>query len=71
MKKRRENHLQDNLKLYNQRRVKMKKILILFILTVLLISCVSSNSHKCIDYKGDKRCTRYLGYEEIIWEEKK
>ena len=49
----------------------MKKILILFILATLLTSCVSSNSHKCIDYKGDKRCTRYLGYEEIIWEEKK
>ena len=59
------------MKLYGQRRMKMKKILILFILTILLTNCVSSNSHKCIDYKGDKRCTRYLGYEEIIWEEKK
>ena len=59
------------MKLYGQRRMKMKKILILFILSILLTSCVSSNSHKCIDYQGDKRCTRYLGYEEIIWEEKK
>ena len=68
MKKHRENHLQDNLKLYSQRRVKMKKILILFILSILLTSCVSSNSHKCIDYQGDKKCIRYLGYEEIIWD---
>ena len=56
------------MKLYGQRRMKMKKILILFILSILLTSCVSSNSHKCIDYQGDKKCIRYLGYEEIIWE---
>ena len=68
MKKHRENHLQDNLK---QRRMKMKKKIILFILAMLLISCVAVNPNKCIVYQGDKRCTRYLGYEEIIWEEKK
>jgi len=71
MKKHRENHLQDNLKLYSQRRVKMKKILILFILAMLLVSCVAVNPNKCLDYQGDKRCTRYLGYDEVIWEEKK
>ena len=68
MKKHRENHLQDNLKLYNQRRVKMKKILILFILAILLTSCVSSNSHKCIDYQGDKSCIRFYDGEEYILE---
>ena len=56
------------MKLYGQRRIKMKKILILFTLATLLTSCVSSNSHKCIDYQDDKKCIRYLGYEEIIWE---
>ena len=59
------------MKLYGQRRIKMKKILILFILATLLSSCFIREPYKCIDYQGDKRCTRYLGYEEIIWEEKK
>ena len=67
MKKRRENHLQDNLKLYSQRRMKMKKILILIILTILLTSCFGAEPIECIDYKGDKKCIRYLDGEEIIW----
>ncbi len=65
MKKHRENHLQDNLK---QRRMKMKKILILFILAMLLISCVAVNPNKCLDYQGDKKCIRFYDGQEYVWE---
>ena len=71
MKKHRKNHLQDNLKLYNQRRIKMKKILILIILTILLTSCFVKDPYKCLDYQGDKKCMRFVDGDEIIWEEKK
>ena len=59
------------MKLYGQRRMKMKKILILFILAMLLISCVAVNPNKCLDYQGDKKCMRFVDGDEIIWEEKK
>ena len=65
MKKHQENHLQDNLK---QRRMKMKKILILFILAMLLISCVAVNPNKCLDYQGDKKCIRFYDGQEYVWE---
>lgn len=65
MKKHQENHLQDNLK---QRRMKMKKIIILFILAMLLISCVAVNPNKCLDYQGDKKCIRFYDGEEYVWE---
>ena len=68
MKKHRENHLQDNLKLYSQRRVKMKKILILFILAILLSSCFIREPYKCLDYQGDKKCIRFVDGEEYVWE---
>ncbi len=68
MKKRRENHLQDNLKLYSQRRIKMKKILILFILSILLTSCFVKDPYKCIDYQGDKKCIRFYDGQEYVWE---
>ena len=68
MKKRRENHLQDNLKLYSQRRIKMKKILILFILSILLTSCFVKDPYKCIDYQGDKKCVRFYDGQEAVWE---
>jgi lipoprotein len=47
--------------------MKMKKILILIILTILLTSCFGAEPIECIDYKGDKKCIRYLDGEEIIW----
>jgi hypothetical protein len=65
MKKHQENHLQDNLK---QRRMKMKKIIILFILAMLLISCVAVNPNKCLDYQGDKKCIRFYDGQEYVWE---
>ena len=68
MKKRRENHLQDNLKLYSQRRIKMKKILILFILSILLTSCFVKDPYKCIDYQGYKKCIRFYDGQEYVWE---
>ena len=68
MKKHQENHLQDNLKLYSQRRVKMKKILILIILAILLTGCFVTDSYKCLDYQGDKNCRRYYDGEEAVWE---
>ena len=49
----------------------MKKIIILFILAMLLISCVAVNPNKCLDYQGDKKCMRFVDGDEIIWEEKK
>ena len=68
MKKHRKNHLQDNLKLYSQRRIKMKKILILIILTILLTSCFVKDPYKCIDYQGDKKCVRFYDGQEAVWE---
>ena len=56
------------MKLYGQRRIKMKKILILFILTILLVSCVAVNPYKCVKYQGDKNCRRYYDGEEAVWE---
>ena len=56
------------MKLYGQRRMKMKKILILFILAILLTSCFVSNSYKCLDYQGDKKCIRFYDGEEYVWE---
>ena len=59
------------MKLYGQRRMKMKKILILFILIILLTGCFVTDSYKCLDYQGDKNCMRFVDGDEIIWEEKK
>ena len=56
------------MKLYGQRRMKMKKILILFILIILLTSCFIREPYKCTKYQGDKKCVKYLDYEEIIWD---
>ena len=49
----------------------MKKILILFILSILLTSCFVKDPYKCLDYQGDKKCMRFVDGDEIIWEEKK
>ena len=46
----------------------MKKILILFILTILLVSCVAVNPNKCLDYQGDKKCIRFYDGQEYVWE---
>ena len=56
------------MKLYGQRRMKMKKILILFILSILLTSCFVKDPYKCIDYQGDKKCIRFVDGEEYVWE---
>ena len=56
------------MKLYGQRRMKMKKILILFILSILLTSCFVKDPYKCIDYQGDKKCIRFYDGQEYVWE---
>ena len=56
------------MKLYGQRRMKMKKILILFILSILLTSCFGVDLNKCLDYQGDKSCIRFYDGEEYILE---
>ena len=54
--------------LYSQRRIKMKKILILFILAILLTSCFVKDPYKCIDYQGNKKCVRFFDGQEAVWE---
>ena len=46
----------------------MKKKIILFILAILLTGCFVTDSYKCLDYQGDKKCIRFVDGEEYVWE---